>query len=233
MITYPAAWGGRRREVLAAAIARAGWPPVDPSTIHTGATPAGGIAPSAGGPGRQATLMVPEPVAAARYFTDVLRRPVPTGRLAGGLRPRWRHAGRRGGPQRGAGRRRAGAIRRDRLGRRRRTRRPRPGRGAGRAPGRRARRHRRRRRGGSSTRRRARPRAEPPAVLGRRPGRDQANVLRDTESNRWSHPPICCGTMLVWLWVRAWIDQPCPSGVYSGWVANLHRSCSKRAICRR
>jgi outer membrane protein assembly factor BamB len=71
VLTYPAAWGSRRRETLASAVARAGWPPVDPASIHTGAMP------GAGGPGT--TLMVPEPVAAARYFADVLRRPVPAG----------------------------------------------------------------------------------------------------------------------------------------------------------
>ena len=53
VLTYPAGWGARRRDVLVAAIARAGWPP--------------------------STILVPEPVAAARYFTDVLRRPVPVG----------------------------------------------------------------------------------------------------------------------------------------------------------
>ena len=53
VLTYPAAWGSRRREVLTTALARAGWPP--------------------------ATRLLPEPVAAARYFVDVLRRPVPVG----------------------------------------------------------------------------------------------------------------------------------------------------------
>ncbi len=52
VLTYPAAWGPRRRDILAYAAARAGWPPVQ---------------------------MLPEPVAAARYFADVLRRPVPVG----------------------------------------------------------------------------------------------------------------------------------------------------------
>src|SRR5262249_36863662 len=51
-LTYPAAWGARRREGLAAAAVRAGWPPVRD---------------------------IPEPVAAARDFTGVLRRPVPVG----------------------------------------------------------------------------------------------------------------------------------------------------------
>jgi molecular chaperone HscA len=57
VVTHPAAWGSRRREVLTEAIARAGWPPV-------------------GDPG---TKLLPEPVAAARYFAEVLRRPVPVG----------------------------------------------------------------------------------------------------------------------------------------------------------
>src|SRR5690348_10429811 len=52
VLTFPAAWGARRRDVLAHAAARAGWPPV---------------------------RLLPEPVAAARYFADVLRRPVPVG----------------------------------------------------------------------------------------------------------------------------------------------------------
>ncbi|MEH1130427.1 Hsp70 family protein [Micromonospora sp. CPCC 206061] len=59
VLTYPASWGARRRDVLATAVARAGWPPVG--------TDNGG------------TRMAPEPVAAARYFADVLRRPVPVG----------------------------------------------------------------------------------------------------------------------------------------------------------
>ncbi|MFY1634541.1 Hsp70 family protein [Solwaraspora sp. WMMB335] len=60
VVTYPATWGSRRRDTLGQAVARAGWPPVD----H-GAT--------------SGTRLVPEPVAAARYFADVLRRPVPVG----------------------------------------------------------------------------------------------------------------------------------------------------------
>ncbi|MET7420393.1 Hsp70 family protein [Dactylosporangium sp. NPDC005555] len=52
VLTYPAAWGTLRRDTLATAARRAGWPPV---------------------------MLVPEPVAAARYFADVLRRPVPVG----------------------------------------------------------------------------------------------------------------------------------------------------------
>ncbi|MFC3380626.1 Hsp70 family protein [Couchioplanes caeruleus subsp. azureus] len=53
VVTHPAAWGTARREVLTRALALAGWPP--------------------------ATPLVPEPVAAARYFAEVLRRPVPVG----------------------------------------------------------------------------------------------------------------------------------------------------------
>jgi hypothetical protein len=34
--------------------------------------------------------------------------------------------------------------------------------------------------------------------------------------------------MLVWLWVRAWIDQRWPSGVYSGWVVNLRGPVRRR-----
>ena len=52
VVTYPAARGRPRRERLVAAAVRAGWPPVH---------------------------LVPEPVAAARYFVEVLRRPVPIG----------------------------------------------------------------------------------------------------------------------------------------------------------
>ena len=52
VLTHPAGWGARRRAVLAAAASQAGWPPPH---------------------------LVAEPVAAARYFADVLRRPVPVG----------------------------------------------------------------------------------------------------------------------------------------------------------
>ncbi|MGW0431966.1 Hsp70 family protein [Micromonospora sp. NPDC003197] len=68
VLTYPASWGVRRREVLATAVSRAGWPPADPTTTPSGAAGAFG-----------GTVLVPEPVAAARYFADVLRRPVPVG----------------------------------------------------------------------------------------------------------------------------------------------------------
>ncbi|MDR7280351.1 Hsp70 family protein [Catenuloplanes atrovinosus] len=57
MLTHPAAWGPVRRETLAQAVARAGWPPVGPRGIR----------------------FTPEPVAAARYFAEVLSRPVPAG----------------------------------------------------------------------------------------------------------------------------------------------------------
>ncbi|GIM93518.1 Hsp70 family protein [Paractinoplanes toevensis] len=53
ILTFPAAWGARRRAVLGEALTRAGWP--------------------------AETRLVPEPVAAARYFAEVLRRPVPAG----------------------------------------------------------------------------------------------------------------------------------------------------------
>ncbi len=53
VVTYPAAWGAHRRAVLGEALGKAGWP--------------------------VETRLVPEPVAAARYFADVLRRPVPVG----------------------------------------------------------------------------------------------------------------------------------------------------------
>jgi len=52
VLTYPASWGSLRRQTLQDAAARAGWPQV---------------------------RLLPEPVAAARYFTDVIRRPVPPG----------------------------------------------------------------------------------------------------------------------------------------------------------
>ncbi|WP_433298694.1 Hsp70 family protein [Actinoplanes sp. CA-030573] len=53
VLTYPAAWGAPRRAVLTDALAKAGWP--------------------------ADSRLVPEPVAAARYFADVLRRPIPVG----------------------------------------------------------------------------------------------------------------------------------------------------------
>jgi Ethanolamine utilization protein EutJ (predicted chaperonin) len=51
-LTHPAAWGPTRRGVLLEAVRQAGWPPV---------------------------TLVPEPIAAARYFAEVMRRPVPVG----------------------------------------------------------------------------------------------------------------------------------------------------------
>jgi actin-like ATPase involved in cell morphogenesis len=54
VITCPAAWGTHRRQRLQQAAAAAGWPPV--------------------------TLMS-EPIAAARYFTETLRQPVPPGHV--------------------------------------------------------------------------------------------------------------------------------------------------------
>ncbi|MFI5895364.1 Hsp70 family protein [Actinoplanes sp. NPDC051513] len=53
ILTHPAAWGAPRRAVLTEALGKAGWPP--------------------------GSRLVPEPVAAARYFAGVLRRPVPSG----------------------------------------------------------------------------------------------------------------------------------------------------------
>jgi molecular chaperone HscA len=53
VLTFPAGWGAARQAVLTAALAKAGWP--------------------------AATRTVPEPVAAAHYFADVLRRPLPVG----------------------------------------------------------------------------------------------------------------------------------------------------------
>ncbi|MGH8794627.1 MAG: Hsp70 family protein, partial [Stackebrandtia sp.] len=52
VLTCPAKWGQQRRSILEDAAARAGFPPVK---------------------------LVPEPVAAAHYFTDVMRQPVPAG----------------------------------------------------------------------------------------------------------------------------------------------------------
>ncbi|MCY1142668.1 Hsp70 family protein [Actinoplanes sp. Pm04-4] len=52
-VTYPASWGAPRRAVLIEALGRAGWP--------------------------AETALLPEPVAAARYFAEVLRRPLPVG----------------------------------------------------------------------------------------------------------------------------------------------------------
>jgi molecular chaperone HscA len=68
VLTHPAAWGQRRRETLVAAASRAGWPPSSLFDLRR---------PEVQAPER--FCVVPEPVTAARYFTDVLRRPVPVG----------------------------------------------------------------------------------------------------------------------------------------------------------
>ncbi|XVU25089.1 Hsp70 family protein [Actinoplanes sp. CA-054009] len=58
VVTYPASWGARRRAVLTRALSQAGWP-----------------SDTLGQPAE--TTLVTEPVAAARYFAEVLRRPLP------------------------------------------------------------------------------------------------------------------------------------------------------------
>jgi hypothetical protein len=65
VLTYPVAWDVPRREVLADALVRAGWPP---AAVH-----------SISGPTPDGTRLLREPVAAARFYTEVLRRPVPVG----------------------------------------------------------------------------------------------------------------------------------------------------------
>ncbi|NES29022.1 Hsp70 family protein [Micromonospora terminaliae] len=65
VVTCPATWDADRREVLAEALALAGWPSAAEHTL-SGPTPPG-------------TRLLREPVAAARYYTEVLRRPVPVG----------------------------------------------------------------------------------------------------------------------------------------------------------
>ncbi|MFC8297984.1 Hsp70 family protein [Micromonospora orduensis] len=65
VLTCPAAWDETRRQVLADALLRAGWPQAAEHTL-AGPTPPG-------------TRLLREPVAAARYYTQVLRRPVPVG----------------------------------------------------------------------------------------------------------------------------------------------------------
>ncbi|MGB2570297.1 Hsp70 family protein [Micromonospora citrea] len=65
VVTYPAAWSAPRRQVLHEALALAGWPTAAEHTLS------GPIAPG--------TRLLREPVAAARYYTQVLRRPVPVG----------------------------------------------------------------------------------------------------------------------------------------------------------
>ncbi|MFI6243741.1 Hsp70 family protein [Micromonospora sp. NPDC050795] len=65
VVTCPAAWDATRRQVLADALLRAGWPQAAEHTL-AGPTPPG-------------TRLLREPVAAARYYTQVLHRPVPVG----------------------------------------------------------------------------------------------------------------------------------------------------------
>ncbi|MER5703567.1 Hsp70 family protein [Micromonospora sp. NPDC002296] len=65
VLTCPASWDDARRQVLADALLRAGWPQAAEHTL-SGPTPLG-------------TRLLREPVAAARYYAQVLRRPVPVG----------------------------------------------------------------------------------------------------------------------------------------------------------
>ncbi|WP_431926433.1 Hsp70 family protein [Micromonospora wenchangensis] len=65
VLTCPAAWEAPRRQVLHDALALAGWPSAAEHTM-SGPVPVG-------------TRLLREPVAAARYYTEVLRRPVPVG----------------------------------------------------------------------------------------------------------------------------------------------------------
>ncbi|MGI5520510.1 Hsp70 family protein [Micromonospora sp. CA-259024] len=65
VLTCPAAWDATRRQVLADALLRAGWPQAAEHTL-AGPTPPG-------------TRLLREPVAAARYYTQVLHRPVSVG----------------------------------------------------------------------------------------------------------------------------------------------------------
>ncbi|WP_328343730.1 Hsp70 family protein [Micromonospora sp. NBC_00421] len=65
VVTYPTAWQAPRRQVLHDALALAGWPSAAEHTM-SGPVPIG-------------TRLLREPVAAARYYTEVLRRPVPVG----------------------------------------------------------------------------------------------------------------------------------------------------------
>ncbi|MFF4874736.1 Hsp70 family protein [Micromonospora sp. NPDC000668] len=65
VVTCPAAWDETRRQVLGDALMQAGWPQAAEHTL-AGPTPPG-------------TRLLREPVAAARYYTQVLHRPVPVG----------------------------------------------------------------------------------------------------------------------------------------------------------
>ncbi|SCF06873.1 Hsp70 family protein [Micromonospora mirobrigensis] len=65
VLTYPAAWDEDRRQVLHDALRLAGWPDAAEHTLS--------------GPVPPGTRLLKEPVAAARYYTETLRRPVPVG----------------------------------------------------------------------------------------------------------------------------------------------------------
>ncbi|MFY1703881.1 Hsp70 family protein [Micromonospora sp. WMMA1923] len=65
VVTCPATWDDTRRQVLADALLRAGWPSAAEHTMS--------------GPIPPGTRLLREPVAAARYYAQVLRRPVPVG----------------------------------------------------------------------------------------------------------------------------------------------------------
>ncbi|MEV0156647.1 Hsp70 family protein [Micromonospora sp. NPDC050686] len=65
VVTYPAAWDEDRRRVLHDALRLAGWPDAAEHTLS--------------GPVPPGTRLLREPVAAARYYTETLRRPVPVG----------------------------------------------------------------------------------------------------------------------------------------------------------
>ncbi|WP_433282962.1 Hsp70 family protein [Micromonospora sp. CA-244673] len=65
VVTCPATWDAGRRQVLAEALALAGWPSAAEHTLS--------------GPIPPGTRLLREPVAAARYYTEVLSRPVPVG----------------------------------------------------------------------------------------------------------------------------------------------------------
>ncbi|MFJ8581397.1 Hsp70 family protein [Micromonospora sp. NPDC093277] len=69
VVTCPATWDAGRRQVLAEALALAGWPQAAEHTMS--------------GPIPPGTRLLREPVAAARYYTEVLRRPVPVGEAVG------------------------------------------------------------------------------------------------------------------------------------------------------
>ncbi|ASW56305.1 hsp70 family protein [Plantactinospora sp. KBS50] len=65
IVTCPATWEAGQRHVLGDALVRAGWPPAAEHTIS--------------GPVPRGTRLLREPVAAARYYVQLLRRPVPVG----------------------------------------------------------------------------------------------------------------------------------------------------------